>query len=330
VNADQQASEMTTLRVVVLAGGLSHERDVSVRSGRRIAEALRGEGLEVLELDMDAALVPTLRTERPDAVFPVLHGAAGEDRAIRDLLDLLDLPYVGSAPAESRLTYDKPLAKAALRRAGIETPGSVVLPHAAFRELGAAEVLRAVEEKLNLPVVVKPAKGGSALGVSIVRDAAELPGAMVACFSYGDTALIEQYVAGTEVAISVIDIGEGPVALPPVEIVPDGAFYDYTARYTAGLTEFFTPARLAAETITAVTEAALTAHRVLGLQGLSRTDVIVQPHAGVKYLETNVAPGMTETSLLPQALEAAGLDLGATCAALVRQAISTARGVAGQ
>lgn len=306
--------------VLVLAGGLSHERDVSVRSGRRVAEALRGAGFDVDERDMDATLLPALQDDPPACVFPVLHGAAGEDGAIRDVLDLLGLPYVGSRPDACRIAFDKPAAKTLLERAGVATPASVVLPHAAFRELGAAAVLAAVDKALGLPLMVKPTRAGSALGASVVRSAAELPAAMVACFSYGDTALIERYVEGTEVAVSVIDLGDGPVALPVVEIVPDGGLYDYTARYTAGMTEFFVPARLSDEITEAVTDAALTAHDVLGLRGLSRSDLVVDANGEVQFLEVNVAPGMTETSLLPQAVEAAGLDLGEVCAALVRDA----------
>jgi D-alanine-D-alanine ligase len=312
---------MTSTRVVVLAGGLSHERDVSVRSGRRVTEALRDSGFEVDERDMDAALLPALAQDPPACVFPVLHGAAGEDGAIRDVLAMLGVPFVGSTPEACRLAYDKPTAKRLLRNAGLTTPDAVVLPHATFRELGASAVLEAVEQALGLPLIVKPTRCGSALGATIVRDAGELPGAMVACFSYGDTALIERYVTGTEVAVSVIDLGEGPVALPAVEIVPDGGFYDYTARYTAGMTEFFVPARLDDAAAAAVADVALTAHRVLGLSGLSRADLIIDADGIVHILEVNVAPGMTETSLMPQAIDAAGLDLGEVCAALVRDAI---------
>jgi D-alanine-D-alanine ligase len=313
---------MSSNRIIVLAGGLSHERDVSVRSGRRVAEALRAQGLEVEERDMDATLIPSLQEDPPACVFPVLHGAAGEDGAIRDVLDMLGLPYVGSGPTPCRVAYDKPVAKAIVDAAGIATPEGVVLPHASFRELGASAVLGIVQDSIGLPVVVKPTKGGSSLGATIVRTAAELPNAMVTCFSYGDTALIERYVDGVEVAVAVLDLGEGPFALPAVEIVPDGGFYDYAARYTAGMTEFFTPARLDATASAAVAAVALRAHDVLGLQGLSRSDLVVQPDGTVQFLEVNVAPGMTETSLLPQAVAAADLDLGEVCAALVDAALS--------
>ena len=219
-------------RVVVLAGGLSHERDVSLRSGRRVADALRGAGVEVEERDVDSTLVPALVADRPIAVLPVLHGAAGEDGAVRDVLGALRIPYVGATPDACRIAYDKPVAKTVVRGVGIATPDAVALPHAVFRELGAAAVLDAIVGELGLPLVVKPTRGGSALGASVVRTPDELPGAMVSCFAYGDTALLERHVTGTEIAVSVVDTGDGVVALPVVEIVPDSGFYDYAARTT--------------------------------------------------------------------------------------------------
>jgi D-alanine-D-alanine ligase len=298
-------------RVLVLAGGLSHERDVSLRSGRRVVEALRGAGVEADVRDVDAALLPALAADPPAVVFPTLHGTTGEDGAVRDVLELLGLPYVGSAPTACRVAFDKPVAKTVVHGAGLRTPQSVALPHATFRELGAGAVLEALVRRLGLPLFVKPARGGSALGATAVRRADQLPAAMVGCFAYDETALVERFVAGTEVAVSVVDTGAGPVALPPVEIHPDGDVYDYTARYTAGSTEFFVPARLSDAVAAAVTDAALRAHHTLGLRDVSRTDLIVDAAGQPWFLEVNVAPGMTETSLLPQAAEAAQLDLGA-------------------
>ncbi|MGH3327589.1 MAG: D-alanine--D-alanine ligase family protein [Streptomycetales bacterium] len=297
-------------RVVVLAGGLSHEREVSLRSGRRVAEALRSVGVDVELRDVDATLVPALTRDLPAVVFPALHGVAGEDGAVRDVLGLLDVPYVGATPPACRVAFDKPAAKASVSAAGLATPDSVALPHATFRDLGASSVLDAIVGRLRLPLFVKPARGGSALGASAVRTPADLPHAMVGCFAYGDTALVERLVEGVEVAVSVIDTGSGPRSLPPVEIVPDGGVYDYTARYTAGMTEFFTPARLSPEAAERAAHAAVTAHEVLGLRDVSRTDLIVDPTGTPWFLEVNVAPGMTETSLLPQAAAAADLDLG--------------------
>lgn len=296
--------------VLVLAGGLSYEREVSLRSGRRVSEVLRSVGVDVETRDTDASLIPAILENRPDAVFVTLHGGAGEDGAIRSVLELLDIPYVGSTPDASRAAFDKPTAKAVIRSVGLHTPQSITLPKETFHDLGAASVLTRIIDCLGLPLFVKPARGGSALGASAVHTAEELPAAMVGCFAYGDTALIERYIDGTEISVSVIDQGHGPTALPPVEIVPDKGVYDYAARYTAGHTEFFAPARLTPETAAAAAETAVTAHTALGLRHLSRTDLIVDNTGTPHFLEVNIAPGMTETSLFPMAVEAAGLDLG--------------------
>jgi len=296
-------------RVVVLAGGLSHERDVSLRSGRRVAEALRSAGVEVSVHDVDADLVPALSDLRPDLVWPLLHGASGEDGSVRDVVQLLGLRLLGTGPRASRVAWSKPIAKTVVARAGLSTPEFVTLPQSLFRELGAGRVLDAVVARLGLPLVVKPSRGGSALGVNLVTAADDLPRAMVDCFAYSDTALIERAVTGTEVAVSVVDTGDGPVALPAVEIVTEGP-YDYDARYNPGRVEYFTPARLSADAASAVGEVAVAAHRALGLERLSRTDLIVGDDGTPWFLEVNVAPGMTETSLLPQAAEGAGHNLG--------------------
>lgn len=309
-----------THHMLVLAGGLSHERDVSLRSGRRVAEALRGVGLDVTVRDIDATFLGELANDRPSVVIPLLHGASGEDGAIRAVLDAMAVPYVGSDPDACRAAFDKPTAKARVVAAGLLTPRSVALPQTTFRELGAAPVMGALLDTLGLPLVVKPAQGGSSLGATAVREAADLPAAMVSCFSYADTALVEQLVSGIEIAVSVIETAEGPMSLPPVEIAPDGGFYDYAARYTAGATEFFVPARIDLETAAACSKAALLAHSALGLRDLSRTDLIIDSSGQPYFLEVNVAPGMTETSLFPQAVTAAGLELGAIWRQLAERA----------
>jgi D-alanine-D-alanine ligase len=319
---------MSTPRYLVLAGGLSHERDVSLRSGRRVLDALRSEGVEADLRDADASLLgvlagdagPSSPGRRYDAVLVALHGGAGEDGALREVLDLAGVPHVGSSAAACRIAWDKPTAKALLLRAGLTTPASVVLPHAAFRELGAASVLDRLVAHLGLPLMVKPARGGSALGCSRVDGPEELPAAMVSCFSYGEAALVEQLVSGTEVAVTVLDTGDGPAALPAVEVVPLSGVYDYTARYTAGHTEFFAPARLDEQTAAAVSAAAVAAHTALGLRDLSRVDAVVDAEGRVQLLEVNTSPGMTETSLLPMAVEAGGLSFGRVLHRLLEQA----------
>jgi len=308
-------------RVVVLAGGLSHERDVSLRSGRRVAEALRESGVEVDVRDVDATLLAALRDDAPDCVVPLLHGETGEDGAVREVLELVGLPYVGSRPSACRAAFDKPVAKEVVARAGLRTPESVALPHETFRELGAAAVMDALVARIGLPLIVKPARGGSALGCSVVRDAAALPQAMVNAFAYGDTALVERLVVGAEVAVPVVDTGDGPRALPVVSIEPDGGVYDYTARYTAGSTEFQVPAKLPDDLAAECARVAVVAHEALGLRDLSRSDLMIDADGQVWFLEVNVAPGLTETSTVPLSVAAAGLDLGGLVASLVRTAI---------
>lgn len=311
-----------TPRVLVLAGGISHERDVSLRSGRRVADSLLEHGITVELRDPDATLLAYLRQTRPDVVWPALHGASGEDGALRGLLDFIGVPYVGSRADASRLAWDKPTAKTIVSRAGVATPTSIALPRDAFRELGAHSILEEISDEFSGPLVVKPAQGGSAQGVTIVDDRSTLPRAMVDAYTYWDVALIEQKITGTEISIGIIDSGDGPVALPAVEIVPVSGVYSFEARYNAGETRFFTPARIDADVAARAAESALAAHRALGLRHLSRVDLIVDGAQTPWFLEANVLPGLTETSVLPQALEAAGHDLGWVYSALADAAIA--------
>jgi D-alanine-D-alanine ligase len=308
------------LHVVVLAGGLAYEREVSLSSGRRVADALHRAGTDALIIDADADLVGRLTTTRPDAVFVALHGSSGEDGALRGVLELLGVPYVGSDAVACRSAWDKPTAKATVQSMGIATPDWIALPQTTFRELGANGVLERLVERFGLPLIVKPAQGGSALGAALVTEVAELPGAMVSCFSYGDTVLVERYVRGVEVAVTVLDDGTGPRALPAVEIVASTGIFDYASRYTPGMTTYHTPARLEAETADRLAEMAVATHRALGLRDLSRVDAIVTPSGRIEFLEVNVAPGMTETSLFPMAVAGAGLDLGEVCVKLLAAA----------
>lgn len=313
------ASSLTS--VVILAGGISHERDISLRSGRRVADSLAEHGITVDFRDPDAGLIDHLMANRPDVVWPVLHGASGEDGSLRGLLEFLNIPFVGSHSDESRLAWDKPTAKLLVERAGLSTPHSITLTREAFRELGAASVLRTITAELPVPVVVKPAQGGSAQGVTIVEDEAALPKAMVHAYTYGDAALVEQKITGTEIAVGIIDTGDGPVALPAVEIEPLSGTYGYEARYNAGETNFYVPARIDEAAAARAAEEALGAHRALGLRHLSRIDLIVDGAGTPWFLEASTMPGLTETSLFPLALEAAGHDVGWVYAALAQAAL---------
>ena len=317
-------TESSGLSVVVLAGGISHERDVSLRSGRRVADALTQAGHRVELRDPDAGLLPYLAERRPDAVFPALHGSSGEDGSLLELLAALGVPTVGSTGAAARRAWSKPVASSLAAQAGIAVPRSIVLSHEAFRELGAASVLRVVREALEGDLVVKPASGGSAQGVTIVEDTTELPRAMVDAFTYDDVAVVERRIVGTELAIAIVETDGTPRALTAVEIVPSTGRYSFQERYNAGETTFFAPCRLDDETVARATDAALLAHRTLELRDISRVDLIVDASGTPWFLEANVLPGLTETSLVPLAIEASDTDASAVYDALVRAAVARA------
>lgn len=305
--------------VVVLSGGLSHERDVSLRSGRRVTSALRDAGYAVVESDLNPGLLPLLDGLEQPIVFPVFHGGAGEDGALREVFDLLGVAYVGSTGRSARTAFDKAISTPLVAAAGLRTPRQAALPQDMFRELGAGTLVTALADSLGFPMLVKPARSGSALGATRVDDIDGLPEAIVTAFGYGDVAIIEEFVVGRELAVAVIDTGDGPAALPAVEIQPRSGFYDYTARYTAGETVFTSPAELSAAESAACADMALAAHEALGLRDVSRTDLILVDGEPV-FIEVNVAPGMTETSLFPLAIEASGHSFGSVCSALVEAA----------
>lgn len=307
--------------VLVLAGGISHEREISLTSGRLLAEALSRHGVEVTVRDSDAGLVPFLVASRPDVVWPVLHGASGEDGSLLGLLETLAIPFVGSSAEATRLAWDKPSAKTVVGRAGIATPESLTLTRDAFRELGADGVLSVIGSDFGFPVAVKPARGGSAQGVSLVDSVDGLRTALVHAYTYSDIAIIERQISGTEVCVTVMDNGDGTNrALPVVEIEPLSGFYGFEERYNAGETRFYAPARITEAVGHAVQHAALRVHEELGLRHLSRIDFIIDGNDQPWFLEASVNPGLTETSTVSLALDAAGIDAGEAFASLVRAA----------
>jgi D-alanine-D-alanine ligase len=307
--------------VVVLAGGLTHERDVSLRSGSRIADSLRRRGHEVSLRDADSSLLSWLADARPDAAVIALHGGRGENGAVQGVLQMSGVPYLGTPSRNCRLAWDKPTAKTLLSRAGHRTPEWITLAHDTFRDLGAPGMIDAVVAELGMPLMVKPHQGGSALGAGVVRSPEQLPGALVGAFAYGSVVVVEHFVEGTELAVSVIDTGDGPRALPAVEIAFPGDVFDYEARYTAGVTTYYTPARLTADVAARAAELAVAAHRTLGLRDMSRTDMIIDADGNAHFLEVNVSPGLTETSMFPMAVAEAGLELGAVYSQLIERAI---------
>jgi D-alanine-D-alanine ligase len=291
------------VKVALLEGGRSLERAVSLRSGHRVAEALAELGHEVVELDLNAELVPALEREEPDAVFIALHGVEGEDGTIQSLLDLMEIPYTGPRATACRRCMGKGRAKQLFREHGVPTPDWVTYSAASIRELGAAATFGRSAERLGLPLVVKPDSQGSSLGVRIVTETEALPDAVVSAFSYDDRVLLEEWVDGRELAITILD--DEP--LPVVEAIPaDGNAYDFEARYEIGGARFICPAELDKTSERAAREAALGAYRALGCSSYARVDLILGA-AGPSVLEVNAIPGLTETSLMPQAAEAAGV-----------------------
>ncbi|MEA2151893.1 MAG: D-alanine-D-alanine ligase [Solirubrobacteraceae bacterium] len=314
---------MTAARkVAVLKGGRSLERNVSLRSGAHAQEALARLGHEVVAIDADAQLVSALREASPDAALIALHGPDGEDGTMQALLEALGVPYTGSGPAACMCATDKVLAKHLMRNAGIPTPAFHSLRETSIKELGAADALPAVESALGFPLVVKPASQGSALGVKFARNADELPGALVGAFSYDRKVLIERYVKGRDLAVSVLDGPSGPLALPVVEAVPrEEDFYDYESRYEIGMTTFVCPAELPDDTTARAQELALDVYRLFGCRGVARVDLMLEDASSELWvLEANVIPGMTETSLLPQAADAAGISFDELIARLLDSA----------
>jgi D-alanine-D-alanine ligase len=304
--------------VAVLAGGLSLEREVSLRSGRRVAEALTDRGHHVTRLDLDDGLVRTLAEGAFDVAFLALHGKAGEDGTIQGLLELLDLPYTGPDATASALAWDKGVCKGMWSRAGLDTPPWVALSSHAVRDMGAARALDRVVDRLGMPLVIKPTQGGAAMGVRRVDRAEDIPAALLAGYSYHEVVCVERYIEGTEVAVSIVD-GD---PLPPVEIVPKAGSYDFSARYTHGATEFFAPARLEDDVLRRCSDVALAAYRAVGCRRVTRADLIVDPSGRPWLLELDTCPGMTETSLLPMAAAAAGWDFPELCERLTASALA--------
>ena len=295
-------------RVAVLKGGRSLERQVSLRSGARVEDALGRLGHEAVPIDVGLDLIRRLRQVQPEVAFVAMHGRDGEDGTVQELLEILGIPYTGSGVLACVRATDKVLAKHLLMEAEIPTPDFFAFNETAFRELGAGEALEAIEQRLGFPIVVKPSSQGSALGIKFAFSAADIPTALVAAFSYDSKVLLERHVEGRDLAVSILD-GE---PLPVVEAVPLGdAFYDFQARYEIGRTSFTCPADLSHALTEQAQELALATYRLLGCQAFARIDLLVDADDRLTVLEANPIPGFTETSLLPQAAEAAGISFDA-------------------
>ncbi len=297
-------------RVCVLKGGRSLERQVSLRSGARVQDALERLGHEVIPVDVGPDLVTRLGAARPDVAFIALHGRDGEDGTVQELLEVLGIPYTGSGVSACIRAADKVLAKHAMRDRGIPTPDFYAFNETALGALGAAQALPMIEERLRFPIVVKPARQGSALGIKFARTAADVPTALVAAFSYDRKVLLERYVAGRELAVSILERDGAAETLPIVEAVPEEEdFYDFEARYEIGRTRFQCPADLDDGVAAEAGNIALRTYRLLGCAGFARVDLMLGTEDNeLSVLELNPIPGLTETSLLPQAAEAAAIS----------------------
>lgn len=292
-------------RVALLQGGRSLEREVSLRSGARVADALERLGHDVVAIDVGQDLVARLRDAHPDIAFVAMHGRDGEDGTVQELLELVGIPYTGSGISACIQSFDKVLSKHRFVDAGIPTPDFFAFTETAFKALGAAQALPEIEERLDFPIVVKPAGQGSALGIKFADSAGAVPAALLAAFSYDDKVLLERFVHGRDLGISLLD-GK---PLPIVEAVPVGERYDFEARYTVGQTEFVCPAELPDGVTERAQELAVQVWELLGLRGMARVDVMLSEDTGELFvLEANAIPGLTDTSLLPQAADAAGVD----------------------
>ena len=309
------------MKVAVLKGGRSLERQVSLRSGARVEDALQRLGHDVVAIDVGPDLVDRLRADTPDVAFVALHGRGGEDGTVQELLELVGVPYTASGPSACIRCMDKVIAKHALQDAGLPTPEFYAFSETAFEELGAGRALPAIEERLDFPIVVKPSSQGSALGIKFARSAADVPAALVAAFSYDSKVLLERHVDGRDLAVSILD--DEP--LPVVEAVPQGdEFYDFQARYEIGRTSFICPAELPAGVTEQAHELALRVYRLLGCHAFARVDLMLDADGELTVLEANPIPGLTETSLLPQAAEAAGISFDQLVGRIVELAPKTA------
>lgn len=287
------------------------ERTVSLRSGARAESACKRLGHKVVGIDAGPELVAELLECQPRAAFIALHGSDGEDGTVPGLLETIGIPYTGSGPAACMRCTDKALAKYLMREAGIPTPPFASFKESAIKDLGIAAALPGLERSIGLPLVVKPARQGSALGVKFARSHEELPTAIVGALSYDRAVVLERYVRGRDLAVSVLDSeapGESPIALPVVEAIPrEEEFYNYESRYEIGMTTFVCPADLPDGLTERAQELALATYRLLGCHGVARVDLMLEDTGELTVLETNVVPGLTETSLLPLAADAAGI-----------------------
>lgn len=313
--------------VAVIQGGPASEAEVSRASAASVARALESAGHRAVRLELDVYLADTLRTGGFDVIFPVTHGAVGEDGSLQGMLEVLDVPYVGSGVLASALAMNKRTAKILFGEAGLPIASSYAArrgPGPISAATAAAEAERAIA-KVGSKVVVKPCSNGSAIGVSRLgsgADANAIAQAIEAAWAVDDVVLVESFVVGREVTCGVLELRDPPV-LPPTEVrAPNDAFYSYQARYAPGRSEHLCPAPIGDALVRRVQEVALAAHRALGCRDLSRVDFVVPESGDVTLLEVNTLPGFTDTSLFPEAAGIAGIPMPELCSGLVNAAVT--------
>ena len=309
------------MKIAVLAGGASAEAAISRSSAAGVVAALAARGHDVTTVELDAAVVDRLRAVAPDVVFPMLHGPPGEDGTVQGLLTMLDLPFVGSDVHGCAVAMDKHVSKALFRAAGLPVIDDMLIDAGTAPDLAAAEVA----ERFGDQVAIKPLRQGSALGVTPLPHGGDLQAPLREALAFGDGVLVERFASGREITVGVLDEhGRTPVALPVIEIVVGtGQWYDFENRYAPGASEHIIPARLPKPTLGRLQDLALRAHRSLGLRDLSRADFVVGDDCWL--LEVNALPGMTPTSLYPDACRAVGIDFGELSERLASSALRRGR-----
>lgn len=301
---------ITAKRIGVLMGGASAEREVSLKSGKAVFNALKGLGYDVVAVDVGHDICEVLKRDGIEIAFLVLHGGYGEDGSIQGLLEVVGIPYTGSGVLASALAMDKDASKKVFLSRGIPVPPFKVVTRDAFRVT--------CNTGFDLPWVIKPAAEGSSIGVSIVRDKASADSAMEKALSFGDRVIVEKHISGKEIQVGILN---GRV-LGSVEVRPKLEFYSYEAKYTSGLTDYILPPEVEKDALRKAEEVALSAHTSLGCGGATRVDLIVDEKGDPYVLEVNTIPGMTETSLLPKIARLSGLDFPDLLEEILKEALA--------
>ncbi len=310
-------------KVAVLMGGSSVERDISLITGDKISEALTAKGYETVKIDLDKDVGEKLKASGCDVVFIALHGSPGEDGTIQGLLEIIGIPYVGSGVLASAVGIDKVRSKMLFSALGIPAPFHLPISPRELDGERSQQLVQRVIGSLGLPMVVKPATTGSAIGVKIVRERAEIEPAVRDVVQFGE-AIAEEFIDGVEITTAVLGT-DNPRALPTIEIVSDGEFYDFEAKYTPGKSQHILPPRVSPEVVKKAESFAVAAHVGLGCRCFSRADFIVDTDDSLPYmLEINTIPGMTPTSLFPEAARAAGIEFEELVESLVELALAEA------